>query len=66
MRGISTSSVITSGFSVRIISRAISGSAAVPTHSMSVWRLMIAASRLRTRAESSTTTTRVLAMGFVL
>jgi len=62
MRGISTSSVITSGFSSRIISRAISGSAAAPTHSMSGSRLMISASRLRTSAESSTTTTRVLAM----
>ena len=62
MRGISTSSVITSGFSARIISRAISGSAAAPTHSMSLWRLMIAERRLRTSAESSTTTTRVLDM----
>ena len=59
MRGISTSSVITSGFISRIISRATSGSLAVPMHSMSRWRLMISASRLRTRAESSTTMTRI-------
>jgi len=59
MRGISTSSVITSGSSSRIISRASRGSAAAPTHSMSGSRLMISASRLRTSAESSTTTTRV-------
>jgi hypothetical protein len=59
MRGISTSSVITSGLRLRIISRATSGSAAAPMHSMSGWRLMISASRPRTSAESSTTTTRV-------
>src|SRR5450830_1230086 len=59
MRGISTSRVITSGFNSRIISRAIRGSLAVPTHSMSRWRLMISESRLRTSAESSTTTTRI-------
>ncbi len=62
MRGISTSSVMTSGFRLRIISRAANGSLAEPTHSMSVWRLMISVSRLRTSAESSTTTTRVFAM----
>jgi hypothetical protein len=55
--GISTSSVITSGLSSRIISRATSGSLAVPMHSMSFWRLMISESRLRTSAESSTTMT---------
>ena len=59
IRGISTSSVITSGSRSRIISRATIGSFAVPTHSMSGCRLMISASRLRTRAESSTTTTRI-------
>ena len=60
MRGISTSRVMTSGLSSRIISRATNGSLAVPIHSMSPWRLMISASRLRTNAESSTTITRVL------
>ncbi|SUY92046.1 Uncharacterised protein [Comamonas terrigena] len=59
MRGISTSSVITSGLSSRIISRAINGSLAVPMHSISLCRLMISASRLRTSAESSTTITRI-------
>ena len=59
MRGISTSSVMTSGLSARIISRATSGSLAAPMQHMSLWRLMISASRLRTSAESSTTRTRV-------
>ena len=61
--GISTSSVITSGSRLRIISRAANGSAAAPMQVMSGWRLMISVSRLRTSAESSTTTTRVLDMG---
>ncbi len=64
MRGISTSSVITSGLSSRIISRATSGSAAAPTQTMSFCRLMISVSRLRTSAESSTTTTRVFVIVF--
>ncbi len=64
MRGISTSSVMTSGLRLRIISRAANGSLAEPMHSMSGWRLMISVSRLRTSAESSTTTTRVLVMGW--
>src|SRR5450830_1878040 len=59
MRGISMSRVRTSGFSSRIISLAINGSLAVPTHSMSCCRLMISANKLRTNAESSTTTTRI-------
>mmetsp|Transcript_60042 Transcript_60042/g.142143 ORF Transcript_60042/g.142143 Transcript_60042/m.142143 type:complete len:430 (+) Transcript_60042:474-1763(+) len=62
IRGISTSSVMTSGFRLRIISRASSGSAAAPMHSMSVWRLMISERIERTSAESSTTTTLVLAI----
>jgi hypothetical protein len=62
MRGISTSSVMTSGFRLRMTSRACSGSAALPTQTMSDWRLMISVSKLRTRAESSTTTTLVLAI----
>ena len=62
MRGISTSSVMTSGLRLRIISRATYGSLAAPMHSMSAWRLTISVSRLRTSAESSTTTTRVFAM----
>ena len=68
IRGISMSSVITSGFRSRIMSRATSGSAAAPTHSISPSRLMISVSRLRTRAESSTTTTRVffISMGSLL
>ncbi|MCY1373302.1 hypothetical protein D9M69_605680 [compost metagenome] len=60
MRGISTSSVITSGLSSRIISRATSGSLAAPMQRMSGCRLMISVSRLRTSAESSTTTTEIL------
>src|SRR3989344_518827 len=59
IRGISTSSVMTSGLSSRIISRATKGSLAVPMHSMSRCRLMISDSRLRTSAESSTTITRI-------
>ena len=59
MRGISTSSVITSGSRSRISSRAMSGSLAVPMHCRSASRLMISASRLRTSAESSTTRTRI-------
>jgi hypothetical protein len=62
--GISTSSVSTSGFIARIISRATSGSGAEPIASMSVCLLMISVSRLRTRAESSITSTRVLANWF--
>ena len=62
MRGISTSSVMTSGLRLRIISRATSGSEAAPMHSMSIWRLMISVRMERTSAESSTTTTLVLAM----
>ena len=62
MRGISTSKVMTSGFMLRIISRATRGSAAAAMHSMSGCRLMISVSMLRTSAESSTTITRVLAM----
>ncbi len=65
MRGISTSSVMTSGLRLRIISRATRGSAAAPMHSMSGCRLMISVSMLRTKAESSTTTTRVLAIFLV-
>jgi hypothetical protein len=62
MRGISTSNVMTSGLSSRIISRATSGSLAAPTHSMSGCLLMISVSRLRTNAESSTTITLIFAI----
>jgi len=62
MRGISTSSVITSGFNSRIISRATKGSLAAPTQVMSGCWLMISVSRLRTSAESSTTTTLIFAI----
>src|SRR5258706_295857 len=58
--GISTSSVSTSGFRARIISRATSGSGAAPIASMSLCLLMISVSRLRTSAESSMINTRVL------
>ena len=64
MRGISTSSVMTSGLRLRIISRAINGSLAAPTHSMSGCLLMISVRMERTSAESSTTTTVVLAILF--
>ena len=55
--GISTSSVSTSGLSCLIISRAMSGSGAAPTTSMSFWLLMISVSKLRMSAESSITRT---------
>jgi hypothetical protein len=64
MRGISMSSVRTSGFKLRIISRAMSGSLAAPTHSISGCWLMISVSKLRTSAESSTTNTVVFAIFF--
>ena len=54
MRGISTSSVSTSGLWRLISSRATSGSGAVATTSMSGWLLMISVIRPRTSAESST------------
>ena len=62
MRGISTSRVITSGSRDRIISRAARGSGAAPTVVRSGVESMILVRRLRTSAESSTTTTRVFAM----
>jgi hypothetical protein len=54
MRGISTSSVSTSGLCCLIRSRATSGSGAVATTVMSGCALMISVIRLRTSAESST------------
>jgi len=60
--GISTSSVSTSGFMARIISRATIGSGAAPMASMSGCLLMISDSRLRTSALSSMMRTRVLLM----
>src|SRR5689334_8709673 len=60
IRGISISSVRTSGFRLRIISRAMSGSGAAPTASMSGCRLMISEITLRISAESSMTSTRIL------
>src|SRR6476620_10803963 len=63
IRGISMSSVITSGSRLRIISRATSGSGALPTtHIPGSW-LMISVNRLLTRAESSTIRTRMSFMG---
>ncbi len=58
MRGISTSSVITSGARRLIFSRASSGSAAVPTTSMAGSLDRISVSIWRTTAESSTIRTR--------
>src|ERR1035438_3284615 len=58
MRGISTSSVSTSGFSALIRSRAISGSLAAPTTSISAHSLSISVSIWRTSEESSTISTR--------
>ena len=52
MRGISTSSVSTSGFVCLISSRATRGSGAWPTTSMSSWLLMISFITLRMSAES--------------
>ncbi len=60
MRGISTSRVSTSGLSCLIFSRAISGSAAVPTTSISGSQASIVDISLRTNAESSITRTRTL------
>src|SRR5580693_9168865 len=61
MRGISISSVITSGLSVRILSRATNGSGAVPTTSISASLESDADSIFLTMAESSTTRTRIFA-----
>ncbi len=57
MRGISTSSVSTSGLVCLIKSRAMIGSGATPTTSISGWLLMISFITLRIRAESSTINT---------
>ncbi|MNL27693.1 hypothetical protein D3C87_1492980 [compost metagenome] len=54
MRGISTSSVSTSGLWRLMRSRATKGSGAVATTSMSGWLLMISVISPRTNAESST------------
>jgi hypothetical protein len=59
MRGISISSVSTSGASEMILSRATYGSGAVPTISMSGSSLKASARILRTIAESSTINTRI-------
>ena len=60
MRGISISSVITSGLKRLIFSRAAYGSFAVPTTSMPAARSSMALRSLRTSAESSTTRTLML------
>src|SRR5688572_15376944 len=62
MRGISTSSVMTSGLRLLMRSRAAYGSLAVPTTSISRERVSIAVRSLRTSAESSTTRT-LIGMG---
>src|ERR1700733_508493 len=59
MRGISTSSVSTSGLSNLIFSRATYGSGAVPMTSMSGSEFRISVSSWRMTAESSTTRTRI-------
>lgn len=59
MRGISTSSVITSGLNRRIISRATIGSGATPTTSRSGSAPITSFRTWRTSAESSTIRTRV-------
>src|SRR5690606_41932348 len=60
IRGISTSSVRTSGLCCLISSRATNGSGATATTSISAWLLMISVIRPRTSAESSTHRTRIL------
>src|SRR5690606_17254390 len=60
IRGISTSSVRTSGLCCLISSRATSGSGATATTSISAWLLMISVIKPRTSAESSTQRTRIL------
>ncbi len=64
MRGISTSSVSTSGLYFLIKSRATSGSGAVATISMSLWLLIISVMIWRISAESSTDNTLILLMLF--
>src|ERR1019366_2642937 len=58
MRGISTSSVSTSGLSALMRSRAMNGSLATPTTSMSPHSLRMSVSIWRTSEESSTISTR--------
>ena len=60
MRGISTSSVSTSGVAVFRRSIAAIGSLATAMTSMSGWELMARLRTPRTTAESSTTMTRIL------
>ena len=60
MRGISMSRVRTSGCSFGILSMAISGSLATPTTSMSGSICRVSVIVLRTSAESSITSTRIL------
>ncbi|MEA2740816.1 MAG: hypothetical protein QOH05_4123 [Acetobacteraceae bacterium] len=62
MRGISISSVRTSGFSDLIMSRATRGSGAAPTTVIAGSDARIWLSICRTRAESSTISTRILGM----
>jgi hypothetical protein len=64
--GISTSSVSTSGSRLRIISRAWWRSLAAPIASMSGCALIIELRRLRTNAESSTTSTLIFAISCAL
>src|SRR3954471_11080037 len=60
MRGISISSVSTSGLSVLIMSRATNGFGAAPTTSIEGSLASISDRSCRTKAESSTTSTRIL------
>src|SRR6185437_11771284 len=63
MRGISISSVSTSGRKERILSRATYGSGAVPATSMSASPARASLKILRTIAESSTIRTRIFRFG---
>ncbi|MDR6229984.1 hypothetical protein QE444_002341 [Pseudomonas sp. SORGH_AS199] len=62
MRGISTSSTMTSGHCLRILSWANTGSAATPSTSMAGSSARLWASTCRTTAESSTIRTLILFM----
>ena len=61
IRGISTSRINTSGRSSAILSRAAYGSTAVPTTSMSSYLESCLSRRIRKTAESSMTSTRIMA-----
>ena len=66
MRGISTSSVSTSGLVSLMRSRAMNGSLAVPTTSMSGAAFRISTRIWRTSAESSMTSTLIFLVAMIL